>query len=520
MNLKNIFVATALLSSAATMAQRIDGHYEELNFTENVPANLPQLLSEKSITIDPGHGGYGGDDRKTDVEFGLTYWESTGNFATANFLYAQLEALGCDVSITRIKNDIDHKIEISPESDPSIKERVDFAELMDADFFHSVHTNGVANKTSNYHLMLYASLDKNNRSTAQFPIAKDMSNIMSIELPKVVYTVGAPKVYADLVFQPKWSSGYGILNGTSVPAIISEASFHSNPAEGRRLRSKMYQEAMATQMTKSYLKLYGVGNFNYGEVKGVVDHANNEELNNVTVGAYQNNVLVREVATDNGYNGYYFMGWLAPGEYEIKFSRNDAEFKTELVTVNAMEEVLPRLLEPAQVTFKEIKVNDDDTYTFKWNKIDSDITGYKLFYSKRKTLSSWKLVADDAVLTADKTEYTVSKSDIVTTSLPTLYFKMVAINRNDTEVKTGAESRVYSTSNSDAGIKALIVDGFDRLIGANSANKHSLSVIYADALSTVAEIKSVSTVDNTVVIDTDVLLNYDVVYWISGEESS
>ncbi|MCK5906103.1 MAG: N-acetylmuramoyl-L-alanine amidase, partial [Flavobacteriales bacterium] len=302
-NKKYISIAVALFSSVFAMAQVPSDLAKDL-----VPAGLPQLLDGKSVCIDPGHGGYNAaNDRRIPFGHELIYWESLGNFKTANHLYAQLEALGCDVTITRQNNDTDG----NPISDPSISDRVAYSEAVDADFFQSVHTNaGSMGGSANYTLMLYASLNSSNRKVAEFPEAKRMAAIEMVEFPKVVYTTST-KMYADLDFKDKWNTGYGILNGHSIPAIISEAAFHTNYKEAARLHCDMYQEGMAMQMTKSYLRyFYADAPLNFGEIKGIVDFSTDEEMNNVKVSAYQGTTLIREVTTDEGYNGYYFMGWM------------------------------------------------------------------------------------------------------------------------------------------------------------------------------------------------------------------
>lgn len=516
MNIKYISVAITLLSSAIAMAQVPSDYAKGL-----VPSDLPQLLDGKSVCIDPGHGGYNAaNDREIPFGNNLTYWESLGNFKTANHLYAQLEALGCDVSVTRQNNDTDG----DPISDPSISERVTYSELIDPDFFQSVHTNaGTLGGSANYTLMLYASLDKDHRDEAEFPMAKRMAEIESVEIPKVVYTTSS-KVYADLAFQTSWTTGYGILNGHSIPAIISESAFHTNYEEAARLHCDMYQEAMAMQMTKSYLRLfYADTPLNFGEIKGIVDHTEELDYNGVTVGAYQNDVLIREVTTDEGYNGYYYMAWMTPGQYQLKFSKGGIELKTETVTIVKMDdiEVEPTgPVSPDRVAFKTVVLNNNDEINFSWEELDKDFVGYRIYYCESPSLSNWKLVADESTLSASS--YSSSKSDFIdASSSSALYFKIVGVNNNGTEEVEGPDSKIYSAFISNSGAKLLVVDGFDRVTAVNSSKSHKLSTSYVDALSKLDNIKNVSTVDNNAIIDGTIDMNdYDLVYWISGEEST
>lgn len=521
MNLKYITIAVALFSSVISMAQ-----VPFADATKDVPSNLPQLLDGRVFCIDPGHGGHESDDRETNVGYGLIYWESEGNFGTANYLYAQLEALGVDVSITRTRNDLDS----DPTSDPSLSERVAFSEAMDAEFFHSIHTNGASSQSTNYTLMLYSSLDKDHRDVAEFPIAKDFCELLAPQIRNTVYTTDE-RIYADLVFQPTWTTGYGVLNGHSSACIISEAAFHSNPTEGRRLKSAMYQESMAMEMTKTYLKQFGkTGTINYGEIKGVVDYNTDEDLNGVKVEAIQNGTVIREVTTDQGYDGYYFMGWMAPGDYQVRFSKGGVELKTENVTVTGFDVVenLIDLPAPSQVTFKSITTKTDGTIEFKWNALDKDNVGYRIYYSEMEDLSNWKLVKDETELTSSLSTISVSPSGFnVPTSSSKLYFKIVGVNKDLNDNYGGSDelvshdSKVYSIYYSTTGIDILVVDGFDRKTGVNTSGNHILSSAYVNGLSKLDNVKSVSASSNEALKDASIrLANYDVVFWISGEEST
>ena len=520
--LKYISLVVAFFSTTVAMAQ-----VPFADATKDLPSSLPQLLDGMNICIDPGHGGHEGDDRETNVGFGLIYWESEGNFGTANYLYAQLEALGVDISITRTRNDLDS----GSSSDPGLSERVAYSEAMGAEFFQSIHTNGASSASANYTLMLYSSLDKANASVAEYPIAKSFCEILAPQIRNTVFTT-SEAVYADLVFQPGWATGYSILNGHSNPCIISEAAFHSNPAEGRRLKSAMYQEAMAMEMTKSYLIQFGkTGTINFGEIKGVVDHSSDIELNGVKVEAIQNGTVVREVITDEGYDGYYFMGWMAPGDYQVKFSKGGVELKTENVTVSGFDVVenIVDLIAPSQVAFKSIIPEDDGTIKFSWNALLRDKIGYRIYYSDNVNLSDWKLVKDEEELTTSLSSFSVSPDDfIIPTTSSKLHFKIVGVNKDLDDSYSGSdelispETKVYSAyTSTSTGIEILVVDGFDRKIGVNSNGLHELTKVYVEAISSIANVKSVSSSSSASIANGSTRLRYyDVVFWISGQEST
>jgi len=274
-----------------------------------------QSLAGYKICIDPGHGGHTGDDRQIFLPYGLVYWESEGDFETALHLDTLLTNLGANVLLTRTGND--------DADDISLSARYTLANNFGADYFHSIHTNA-ANASANYTLVLF----KGQTDVPASPQAKQMSDLMSPIIYSVMRTTAAYS-RGDMTFL-----GYnlGVLNGATMPATLSEGSFHDVPLEGLRLKSSLYLKNYAWAVAKSFTSFYQKPGFLYGRVGGIVsEDFNDEAVNGIKVEVTTNDSVCY---TDNNYNGIYALD-LMPGSYVLKFSKEGYQTKEVNVTITA-----------------------------------------------------------------------------------------------------------------------------------------------------------------------------------------
>ncbi|MGQ9474578.1 MAG: N-acetylmuramoyl-L-alanine amidase [Actinomycetota bacterium] len=186
-----------------------------------VPASLPGggkaragSLSGWKFCVDPGHGG-----SETGAVGPTGLLEKDVNLQVALRLRDLLVAEGAEVLMTR-------------ESDVyvSITQRWQMANSWGADRFISIHHNAVDDRSVNYTVTLvskYASQE-----------TLEMANGVQAEL---VAELGLPN-------RGVWKVDYcGVLNNTTMPAILTEASFISNPQQEQLLRDGGYlaREAQA-----------------------------------------------------------------------------------------------------------------------------------------------------------------------------------------------------------------------------------------------------------------------------------
>lgn len=180
---------------------------------EQAKADLGALAGW-SFMVDAGHGG-----SETGAVGPTGLQEKDVNLAVAMKLQSLLTADGATVYMTR-----------TDDSYVSIHDRWAAANELGVDRFICVHHNAVSDSATNYTLTLIAN--------AAGSESVDLANKAENEL---LWELGLPAASP-----PVWRVDYvGVLNHTNMPAILTEASFISNPAEEQRLRDPFYNQREA-----------------------------------------------------------------------------------------------------------------------------------------------------------------------------------------------------------------------------------------------------------------------------------
>ncbi len=180
---------------------------------EQAKADLGTLAGW-SFMIDAGHGG-----SETGAVGPTGLQEKNINLSVAVKLQSLLVADGATVYMTR-----------TDDSYVSIHDRWAKANELAVDRFISIHHNAVSDSATNYTLTLIAN--------AAGSEAVDLAGKTENEL---LWEFGLPAASP-----PVWRVDYvGVLNHTNMPAILTEASFISNPAEEQRLRDVFYNQREA-----------------------------------------------------------------------------------------------------------------------------------------------------------------------------------------------------------------------------------------------------------------------------------
>jgi N-acetylmuramoyl-L-alanine amidase len=213
-------------------------------------------LGVRRIVIDPGHGG----KDPGAMAFGLKEKDITLSVArrTARLLK---QRYGYEVILTR---DRDNYI--------SLEERTAIANTNNADLFVSIHVNAHPKKTARGVETFFLNLATNteamrvaarenatsthNISELQDILADLMQNAKireSSQLAEFVQTslvAGLEKNrYTTRNLGVKQAPFY-VLIGASMPAVLAEISFITNPEESRRLKTSSYLDAIAEQIAK------------------------------------------------------------------------------------------------------------------------------------------------------------------------------------------------------------------------------------------------------------------------------
>lgn len=407
----------------------IDGSIRmlQLNLTENaISKQLPRMeavlnastpmapararknsFSDVKIYINPGHGGYTGNDRGMHIyPFAsgdtLSFWESSSNLHKGLKLDTMLRALGVQTMLSRTLNrEIDDK---------NLYDIVCEANAYGADFMLSIHSN--AGGPSNYILQLYSGKDADDPVTYADYGTRDaesraISTIIGNNLQKsntVSDWTRVPYIVGDKTFARKimgWSNGYGVLRYLRVPGEISEGGMHDYIPQTYRLMNMDYKKAEAFQFAQSFLTYFLDYTFPTGVIGGQVrdsyqkmtfpaisTHKNGsldaqKPLCGATVELLQNGSVIKTYHTDTLYNGVFYFWDLTPGQtYKVRASMDgyysdevemtpvagDIVYNNFLLNMQRQTppEVTSYLPHPAQLT-DSVEVSTSVYLTFNWD---------------------------------------------------------------------------------------------------------------------------------------------------------
>lgn len=172
------------------------------------------------ICLDPGHGGQG---HVPDYKRGPTgVREAEVNLRVALHLREMLQQVGAIVIMTRVDD-----------SYVSLPMRSQLANESGADFFISLHHNGIDNPKVNYTSTWYHGDADDSRQSLDLARYIQQGVSDALQLP----TSPASGLYSDKLIT---ASGFGVLRLTECPAVLCEASFLSNPEEEARLKADDY----------------------------------------------------------------------------------------------------------------------------------------------------------------------------------------------------------------------------------------------------------------------------------------
>ena len=187
-------------------------------------------VSKKVILIDAGHGGW---DPGSKVG-GADALEKDINLAIARKLQVHLEQGGSYVLLTRAEDEA-----LSERKSADMAARRDLANHGRADMIISIHQNSfTSERVAGTQVFYYtgSQLGKHLAESVQEAI------VSFTEQPR---NLGI-----------KANDQYYILRTTTIPAILIECGFLSNPAERRLLMTEEYQEKIAWAIYKGILNFY------------------------------------------------------------------------------------------------------------------------------------------------------------------------------------------------------------------------------------------------------------------------
>lgn len=197
-----------------------------LLFLHGSPGEVTDIFQDKTIVIDPGHGGTAATDSFRVGPDGER--EEWINFRVATYLEEMLAEKGARVIMTR-----------SEDNAVGLKERALLAVKNDADVFVSIHHNATADSAVNFPIVYYHGNASENQASVE------LGKVLIHRIKEKMYGADTPvSLVSDHVIFP--GSGTAVLRHSyGIPGIIGEASFFTNSAEEQRLKNEAYNKKEA-----------------------------------------------------------------------------------------------------------------------------------------------------------------------------------------------------------------------------------------------------------------------------------
>jgi len=197
-------------------------------------------LKDKSICIDPGHGGTANTDTFRIGPGGER--EEWINLRVALELKSLLETNGCQVILTR--ND---------DVPVSLKDRAMTAIENNADVFISIHHNATADNSVNFPIVYFHGNASENQASVQ------LGRSIIKHLSRLIYNNNTNmSLVSDYTIFP--TSGTSVLRHSyGIPGIIGEASFFTHPAEENKLKTKDYNILEARAYCEAIEEFFSTG---------------------------------------------------------------------------------------------------------------------------------------------------------------------------------------------------------------------------------------------------------------------
>ena len=195
---------------------------------------VPGSTSGKVIVIDPGHN-FGGDDGAYATNNGITYSERDLNMQVAVKLKAKLEAQGYNVIMTR--NESDRETAGVTES---LTNRVNIANNSGAALFVSIHHNSATEAAAGVEVY-YSSKPQDESFGGAYSDSKLSAsmNLASSLASSITNSTGAINRGAK-------DGNLFVCRNTTMPAVLIECGFITNPDEAQKCANSSYQDLEAS----------------------------------------------------------------------------------------------------------------------------------------------------------------------------------------------------------------------------------------------------------------------------------
>ena len=209
----------------------------------------------KLVVVDPGHEIESIDPGAVATHNGIRYVEANLNLQIAIKLKAELEAKGIQVYMTRYDG-----IVIDNDSTESLKKRVKVANEMNADLFVSIHHNSFTSSSANGFEVYYSTGTPITTYISERMITEDgrdltleMSSYTSrsttdkVSISKALATAITNEASSTLGLYNRGAkdSNLYVCKNTTMPSILIENGFLTNPTEAAKVSTTGHQQKLA-----------------------------------------------------------------------------------------------------------------------------------------------------------------------------------------------------------------------------------------------------------------------------------
>ncbi|HOT98456.1 MAG TPA: Ig-like domain-containing protein [bacterium] len=217
-----------------------------LSFCMNLAAAAQQItgLSGWNIVLDPGHS-------KRENMGVSGYSEAEKNVRVA-WALRDLLLKTTDIDTVYLTREDDY-------ANVSLSSRSQYANALGADWFHSIHSNATGSGGAseiNAALLLWGQMpDHSDRPPAG---GKAMSDIMIVKLSRGMRIPSEGSRGDCYFYNTGWCPYLSVTRNTLMPAELSEAGYHTNPAQNMRQMSAAFNKLEAYTFYWSILEYHGI----------------------------------------------------------------------------------------------------------------------------------------------------------------------------------------------------------------------------------------------------------------------
>lgn len=222
----NLIMGLMMLMLVSLISQNLVPIFEKANEQEAGEEALCEPVAEKqqfTVVLDAGHGGQDGGKVSVDG-----YLEKDINLAIVQYLKTYLEAADVRVVLTRTDGNGLYQETDANKKRADMNKRCSIIELADADVVVSIHQNSYPDASVFGPQVFYYADSAEGLSLAQY-IQERFDYILGDKNRRSV----------------KPNTEYYLLKNVSVPIVIVECGFLSNPEEAQKLEDEAYQQSVA-----------------------------------------------------------------------------------------------------------------------------------------------------------------------------------------------------------------------------------------------------------------------------------